>query len=261
MKEAIKTVTVENIALFFNAVVSVTHSFENDRPWWRGQSDQQWGLIAWLHRDIGGVNEHNMTHRFYLRARTRHTNVPDDEDDAGWLFLMQHYRLPTRLLDWTQSPLIGLFFAVQDEEYWSTDGTLWALWPTQLNKCQTVKAELLLENHLNVRSQFKAAFEREKPPESNKTLAIMSRHCDLRQMVQQSEFTIHGSPQPMDEHNDAGKFLVRINIPSSAKERLKQSLDLLRITEDQLFPDLEHLASELISSTFLPYERPPELSE
>ena len=39
--------------------------------------------------------------------------VPKDEWE--WIFLMQHYRVPTRLLDWTESPLIGLYFAVSDK--------------------------------------------------------------------------------------------------------------------------------------------------
>ncbi len=40
---------------------------------------------------------------------------PDDDDMLGWFAVMQHYGAPTRLLDWTASPFIGLFFALRTQ--------------------------------------------------------------------------------------------------------------------------------------------------
>jgi FRG domain len=36
------------------------------------------------------------------------------KDDLTWLALMQHYAIPTRLLDFTYSPFVGLYFAIQN---------------------------------------------------------------------------------------------------------------------------------------------------
>jgi len=54
---------------------------------------------------------------------------------------MQHYRLKTRLLDWTESPLIATLFSVQDNH--NVDGVLWALNPWILNENQTNQKAIL----------------------------------------------------------------------------------------------------------------------
>ena len=38
--------------------------------------------------------------------------VPQADDLLGWLCVMQHYRAPTRLLDWSENLLVALYFAV-----------------------------------------------------------------------------------------------------------------------------------------------------
>lgn len=62
---------------------------------------------------------------FKERARQRLRNIPDDSNIIDWLSLMQHYGAPTRLVDWTFSPMVACYFAYEDAS--PNDRALWIL--------------------------------------------------------------------------------------------------------------------------------------
>ena len=59
--------------------------------------------------------EYKILTRFRQRSIPFHNSSL--EDDWAALFLMQHYGIPTRLLDWTENPFIALYFAVMNAKY------------------------------------------------------------------------------------------------------------------------------------------------
>ena len=76
-------------------------------PWFRGHGDASWRLEPGWQRlpppskGIGAdwYNERTLMQEFRFRA-PRYLDLRP-LNDWEWLFLMQHYGLPTRLLDWT----------------------------------------------------------------------------------------------------------------------------------------------------------------
>ena len=61
----------------------------------------------------GRTHENKMLQNFRMKAPVFAASpCPDRKATDQWLFLAQHVRLPTRLLDWTQSALVGLHFAL-----------------------------------------------------------------------------------------------------------------------------------------------------
>ena len=76
-------------------------------------------------------SEATLLEKFRASAPTYLERLP--ATDWEWLFLMQHYGLRTRLLDWTESSLIALYFAIRDNSG-DVDAAVWAMNPWWLNR-------------------------------------------------------------------------------------------------------------------------------
>lgn len=238
--------TINNIHDFLNGVIEVHKKFDTGDIWWRGEpsASDGWTLIPGVHRKKFTIQrERSFVVRFINRAHTRHERCPNLDDFPGWLFLMQHHRLLTRLLDWTESPLIAAYFAVKDEP--QKPGILWALHSIQLNASQDVEG-LPFPGSKNTESLFAAPF-RVGVQSDEKTLAIPAVENDMRMLTQLSAFTIHGTATPLEDLPGNEKFLVRYEIPSASKAHFLTALEALAIGEANLFPDLDHLAAGIAS--------------
>jgi hypothetical protein len=239
---------IKNLSDVITAMSKPKLTWETENVWWRGHAREAWQLKPSVHRDSDHTYELNIALRFRQYAPTRHHSCPPESDRASWLYLMQHYSLPTRLLDWTESPLVAAYFAVNEDD--DEAGALWALRPTSLNK-QTGEVEGILgiESPLP-RKLFQAPFQ-QNPNDPDTAVAIVANQVDIRMLIQQSAFTIHGSEsQPLEELPDHDEFLMRFEIPATAKEIIRTQLRWLGMTESYLFPDLEHLAKHLREKTF-----------
>ena len=90
--------------------------------WYRGCGSATHTLLPSLYRHgksktpeaFADLEKQLMT-RFRQRSIPYHNRSLADDWDA--LFFMQHYGVPTRLLDWTENPLIALHFALMDAPY------------------------------------------------------------------------------------------------------------------------------------------------
>lgn len=211
--------------------------------WWRGQADSRWCLQPRVSRSTTlEAVERSLAREFQAKAHTRYANCPDQDDYPGWLFLMQHYGLPTRLLDWSESPLVALFFAVREMQ--ADCGALFALTPLGLNENQLHKPGLVPPHGSRIDQLVEPVFD-ERLSFSPSIVAVATKEIDNRMLIQQSQFTFHGSDMPLDQVTQEETFLVRFDVPSAAKTKIWQELALLGIRESTLFPDLEHLAREL----------------
>jgi hypothetical protein len=179
-------------------------------------------------------------------------NCPDDDNTAGWLFLMQHYGLPTRIMDWTSSILVATYFAIRHEEDDGNDGAVWALYPSKLNEKQGQVAGMPTVDEPLPAAIFESVLTGNIDPDNEIAIAISGYNNDIRMMVQHAEFSLHGVPTPLEELANCEDFLLKFVIPACSKPNLKVLLKQFGFSEASMFPDLEHLAKDVANMTFQP---------
>lgn len=242
---------IADIASLEKAVLAATSKFEEDSDiWWRGHSVASWDLVPKVYRLGREADEHNLALTFLHSARSRYPKCPDSDDWTSWLFLMQHYGLPTRLLDWSKSALVALFFSVCEPEFDEQSGALWAIQPGKLNKNQIDRDSLLAAHHEFVKGICREAFDEVSWKKSRVTIAVPTDQFDVRHLVQESVFTVHATNVPINALTKAGEYLLKFEVPSSAKKSLRAMLHRLGVNAANLFPDLEHLARDVTSKSF-----------
>lgn len=215
-------------------------------PWFRGQSDESLAPMPSLFRK--SRKEHDLTTVFIQRAGM-YTNDSLPKSPAQWLSLMQHVGLPTRLLDWTESAAVNLYFAVFPDV--STDAAVWMLDPIELNKLSSI-TNLPASDTDPVKQSYQLAFGWQQPNNPPKyPIAVFPTHVHVRMAVQRGCFTIHGSDKrsfvaQFENHSlCSDKRLIKFIISAKDREKLKKEIYLLGIKHSSLFPDLDGLAKEL----------------
>jgi len=197
---------INNLAELIAHSEELGRTFRSRDIWWRGENANGWRLVPSTYRDGRDWNwEHSACTFFRLKAGTRYQKCPPHNGFAAWLFLMQHYRLPTRLLDWTESSLVAAFFAVEGVPEPQRDGVVWALNPLALNQRQIGLPRYLAPGHRLAAPLFLPAFI--DAPQQARTVAIVPNEIDTRMLIQQSVFTIHGNTTPLEDLPDANVFL------------------------------------------------------
>jgi len=212
--------------------------------WYRGQADKTWSLLPRVKRFPYNKEEYEqfLVTDFYIEAMRRRNNVP--QNPVGRLALMQHYGLPTRLLDWSESPLIALYFATESwEKFCQVDAVVWALDPQKLNELQGYGHYLPPLDYKSITKYVEGAYTPQK--QTGEIIACCNVENDLRMYVQQANFTIHDTDIPMDKMDFCNSCLTKIIIPSKVKRTFFFQLKRLGFKKSTVFPDIEHIAEEL----------------
>lgn len=221
--------------------------WEPRRPaWFRGHASSTWKLVPGYYREKRSISETTLVARFKQSAAMLAELQP--KDDYDWLFLMQHYGVPTRLLDWSESPLVALYFAVDGVDQTGGEGAaLWRLDPTLLNK----NASIVNQDE----EYYIPSFEDEElegyTPKSVSVgrkmelypVATLATRNNARIQAQLGTFTIHHNKVvPIEEIGD-GSHVTKFILPSYAANRILSELRDLGINRFSMFPELSSVGS------------------
>jgi hypothetical protein len=255
---------IGSVEQFIEAVREGSSDWNRNEPkWFRGEPGEpccKTPLVPSLYRDREHpCRENELLQLFRTRASGYSDAVPHRDHTDQWLFLAQHVGLPTRLLDWSEGALIGLHFALKKK-----NPVVWMLNPLELNVLTfgpDKPREFPLPWHDPEQPKDKPeckerlinpAFENIAGAWTNGQngvdlpIAIYPTHVHPRLRSQRACFTVHGKhKEGLGVLVSDTKILQRFKLDPACCHSMLQDLQLLGITDDVLFPDLDGLAKDL----------------
>lgn len=254
--------------------------------WFRGQSRDNPLLPGVLRESVNpntgnacNYNEFKILISFTSLYRN-YTSKTFQEKSSEFYSFMQHYGIPTRLLDWTENAVFALYFAVANGAYDADiERVVWIMNPGAINKLTTknlsyaplvsdvplvqarmkmvgyIKNEKLLEEFWVNESEFKELSEEY----FRFPLAFYPTSSrNIRIAIQKGCFTIHGlDRQPIEsffKNPEIQKYLIKVKIQKKSVVLIREQLKIMGVTPRSVYPDIYGLASELSGPDYMQSE-------
>lgn len=216
-----------------------THIDKIGLPYFRGHADSQWKLLPVILREVDGkfteIGERTLYYDFIASAGSL-IKVPNKSWDL--LYTMQHHGFPTRLLDWTETFAIALYFAIESSKIKQPE--IWVLDPYQL--CYEDNSGLLNpEEDISFNYYDGFISQSSKNLVFKNPIAIYPNRKNDRLFKQKGTFTIHGiKNEPIEDL--CPNAVKRFPIPLDAIDDARNFLKLAGINEFSIYSDLDSLA-------------------
>jgi len=216
---------------------------------YRGERDERWPLYSSLSRYF---QNYRVDHRAWPNQEARILRIfkrkahqfldkpPDADDDFQWLALMQHHGAPTRLIDFTWSPYVAAFFAL---ERTLSDGVVWAMNPARLDGGRAAE-----RSRMDPRTP--GNFRRYFLKGTRRFIWLGEPHTmNSRLIAQSGTFAVPAVlDMPVEQilsHEHQDNLLAKLVLANPMREVGMRELYRMNITHATLFPDLDGLAKSL----------------
>lgn len=245
----------------------VAHTF-------RGHPDISYILQPSIFRD----KEHRRDEKNILREllSIQPGEFRDDKTMFEQLVRMQHYSLPTRLLDVTYNPLVALYFTcnkspTKDGEFvrLSTREAYIKYFDSDTVSCVANLGNLTgrqrdMIRHMRTSAELKESdvgerllhfIQAEKPyflpkieiGDLGEIFLVKPKQTNRRILAQQGAFLLFGLQTILKEENDHGIRVRKVLVKAENKKKILTELDRVNINESTLFPEIESAAKYIMS--------------
>ena len=212
-----------------------------------------------IHRSVWAAQESRIIHIFRRKAHLLLQHLPDRGSLFEWVALMQHHGAPTRLLDFTWSPYVAAFFALEQAE---AESTVWAICSRKLLRQEQLGiAPVRMEDVPHIRIEGKPAvtvdprlkevFDRVYLPGTVPIVAIAEPDImNQRLIAQQGTFLVPGRldrpiEQMLADYQESDSLCVKLVLEPGVRDRAMRELLNMNITNATLFPGLDGLARSM----------------
>lgn len=263
------------------------HNPQDRRFIYRGQSNAKWEIECSLKRTLEfnrrryGVSaldlrmaERKSLKTFKTRAHLYLDRLPDEDDDVAWLSVMQHHGAPTRLIDFSRSFYVAMFFALIGA---SDDCCIWAVYENSLMEAGNKYAR---ENH-GIENELKglrygslgASYEAANAILKNNRFGSPEGEADRpgllmidvekqipRIAIQQGLFlcpcalgtTFHENLSSLKlQYKGVIPPLIKFVIPYENRDDFLDHLAVMNITAETIFPGIDGFAQSIIQHDIL----------
>lgn len=276
---------INSLPEYIALVDEIYHEWDSEAPgdhfpylWFRGQTVDKPLLprvIRPVVRSSGAPRFYNELHvlNSFAAHYRNYTTERFEERSCEFFSFMQHHSFPTRLLDWTEAGLFGLYFAVAHNSDTAAEfSVVWIMNPGALNKLTTerltytgllarmplVMARMHIPGYMESDGTVVRPFWDEYPQfedlkEDRLRLPLAFYPVSAgnqRIATQRGVFTIHGSAKDSIEslfHNDSSikDYLIKVIIPHQSVDSIRDQLRIAGVSSRSVFPDLAGLAEDL----------------
>ena len=218
----------------------------------RGLSSTEHPLRSSLVRLARGSRDVRRLELSLLRNFRKYARAEAAPADSiwDWLALGQHHGLPTRLLDWTYSPLVALHFATENPADFDRDGVVWCVDFVAANRRLPLRLRRMLKDEgsdtftVDMLAAFTSIREFDRLSREPFVVFLEPPAVDRRILNQFALFALMSDPTAtlddwVQRHPDLCR---RVIVPAALKWEIRDKLDQANVNERVLFPGLDGLS-------------------